>query len=210
MLRALWLVVAHDLLEYRYMDDVRKMFMRLFRKKKKLPKKFKRELFTKKRNEEKETKRVLDKLRMPKLQEIFTAVPHDRLAVLQNGFAIILLWASEGAKVLFREPVYVVVQFCSYVICTSPILHLICPAKFCTSIVFNFPWDSCNTQGKWNEKKKGYAKFWEANKVLYGRCASGVWFNFYFPLFIIMSYHTQKQRKIIIEKRIKLNYNIDK
>ena len=37
------------------------------------------------------------------------------------------------------------------------------------------------------KKKKGYAKVWEANKVLYGRCASGVWFNFYFPLFIIMS-----------------------
>ena len=101
----------------------------------------------------------------------------------------ILLWASESAKVLFGEPVYVVVQFCSCATCTSPILHLICPAKFCTSIVFNFSWDSFNTQEKWNEKKKkkGYPKVWEANKVLYGRCASGVWFNFYFPLFIIMS-----------------------
>ena len=82
MLRALWLVVAHDLLEYRYMDDVRRNLFSFWKclwdyfgkRMWKLPKKFKRELFTKKRNEEKETKRVLDKLRMPKLQEIFTAV----------------------------------------------------------------------------------------------------------------------------------------
>ena len=46
--------------------------------------------------------------------------------------------------------------------CTSP-MHLICPRKFCISIVFSFSWYGCNTQEKW--KKKGYAKFWGANKV---------------------------------------------
>ena len=40
------------------------------------------------------------------------------------------------------------------------------------SYVFNFFWDGCNTQEK--KKNKGYAKFWRANKVHYGRCASGV------------------------------------
>ena len=43
-----------------------------------------------------ETGRVFDNLRMPKLQEIFTSVAivchcYERLAVLQNVFAIILL-----------------------------------------------------------------------------------------------------------------------
>ena len=43
-----------------------------------------------------ETKRVLDNLRMPKLQEIFTTVAnvchhYKRLTVLQNVFTIFLL-----------------------------------------------------------------------------------------------------------------------
>ena len=54
------------------------------------------ELFTKKKNGETETKRALDYLGMPKLQEIFTTVAivchrYEGLAVLQNVFAIILL-----------------------------------------------------------------------------------------------------------------------
>ena len=36
--------------------------------------------------------------------------------------------------------------------CTSPITHLICLQKFCISIVFNFSWDSCNSQEKWKTK----------------------------------------------------------
>ena len=40
----------------------------------------------------------------------------------------------------------------SYATCTSPIMHLICPPKFCISIVFNFSWDGCNTQEKWKTK----------------------------------------------------------
>ena len=60
----------------------------------------------KEENGELETKRVLDNLRMPKLQEIFTTVAivchrYERLAVLQNFFAIILLLASEGVEKRF-------------------------------------------------------------------------------------------------------------
>ena len=51
---------------------------------------------TKKKNGETETKKAIDYLTMPKLQEIFTTVAivclrYERLAVLQNVFAIILL-----------------------------------------------------------------------------------------------------------------------
>ena len=53
-------------------------------------------VFTKKKNGEMETKRALDYLRMPKLQEILITVAivcprYERLAVLQIGFATILL-----------------------------------------------------------------------------------------------------------------------
>ena len=54
----------------------------------------------------------------------------------------------------------------SYATCTSPTMHLICPPKFCISIVFNFSWDGCICPGEM--KNKGYAKFWGANKVHYG------------------------------------------
>ena len=58
-----------------------------------------------------ETERVFDNLRMPKLQEIFTSVAivchcYERLAVLQNVFAIILLWESQDIKTLFEETVH--------------------------------------------------------------------------------------------------------
>ena len=59
-----------------------------------------------------ETKRVLDNLKMPKQQEIFTTVTivfHSciiTLPVLENVFVIILLWASEDIEKLFTETVY--------------------------------------------------------------------------------------------------------
>ena len=48
---------------------------------------------------------------MPKLQEIFTTAAivfhrYERLAVPQNVFAIILLWAMEDVEKLFEETVY--------------------------------------------------------------------------------------------------------
>ena len=39
-----------------------------------------------------------------------------------------------------------------YTTSTFPIMHLICPLKFCISIVFNFSWERCNTQEKWKTK----------------------------------------------------------
>ena len=73
--------------------------------------KVKQELFTKKKNGETETKKAVDYLTMPKLQEIFTLVAivclrYERLAVLQNVFAIILLWARKDGEKLFEETVH--------------------------------------------------------------------------------------------------------
>ena len=68
-------------------------------------------VFTKKKNGETETKRALDYLRMPKLQEILITVAivchrYERLAVLQIVFATILLWARKNVEKLFKETVY--------------------------------------------------------------------------------------------------------
>ena len=35
-----------------------------------------------------------------------------------------------------------------YATCSSPIMHLICPPKFCISIIFNLSEDGCNIQEK--------------------------------------------------------------
>ena len=75
---------------------VLKMFVRLFwLKASEILKKVHQELFARKKNGEMGTKRALDYVRMPKLQEITTAAivfhRYERLAVLQNVFTIILL-----------------------------------------------------------------------------------------------------------------------
>ena len=44
---------------------------------------------------------------------------------------------------------------CTIATSTFPITHLICPLKFCVSIVFSFSWDGGNTQEK--GKNKGHA-----------------------------------------------------
>ena len=55
-----------------------------------------------------------------------------------------------------------------YTTCTSPIMHLICPPKFCISIIFNFFWDGCNTQEKWKTT-------WKIMQILKGqiKCIMG-------------------------------------
>ena len=75
-----------------------KMFVSLFRiEPVKASKKFSRGSLQKKENGETESKRVLDNLRMPKLQDIFTTIAiacHDRykrLTAFEIAFAIILL-----------------------------------------------------------------------------------------------------------------------
>ena len=57
---------------------------------------------------------------------------------------------------------------------TFPIMHLVCPPRFCISIVFNFSLDGCNTQGKWKTKITQNLGGGEQNKVHYGKCGSGV------------------------------------
>ena len=128
MLRALWLVVAHDLSEYSYMDDVTrnlfslfcstwravlKMFVRLLRIKASeiLEKSSTGATFKKEKRRLTGTKRALDYFRMLNLQEIFTTAAivfhrYERLAVLQNVFAIILLWAKKDVEKLFEETIY--------------------------------------------------------------------------------------------------------
>ena len=102
MLLPLWLVVAHNLLEYRYKDDVTgnlfslscstwrviwKCWWDYFGLSQWKPcKKFSRRYLQTRNYGETETKRVLDNLRMSELQEIFTTVAivchrHERLAV---------------------------------------------------------------------------------------------------------------------------------
>ena len=68
-------------------------------------------VLTKEKNGETETKRALDYLRMPKLQEILITVAivchrYERLAVLQIVFATILLLARKNVEKLFKETVY--------------------------------------------------------------------------------------------------------
>ena len=40
----------------------------------------------------------------------------------------------------------------TFSICTSPIIHLVCPQTFCIRIEFNFSWDDYNTQEKLKAK----------------------------------------------------------
>ena len=117
MLRALWLVVAHDLSEYRYMDDVTRNLFPFFvqhgarfwkctciwdyfgLKQVKSSKKVQQELFTRKKNGETGTKRALEDLRMPKLQEVSTTAT-DRVSSLWGSslkFVFPLLMSSKNA-----------------------------------------------------------------------------------------------------------------
>ena len=89
-----------------------KMFVRLFWiKQEEESRKVLQELFTKKKNGKTETRRVLDNVRMPltarKLHNSCTLCHcYERLAVLQDIFAIILLWASEDVEKRFKGTVY--------------------------------------------------------------------------------------------------------
>ena len=56
--------------------------------------------------------------------------------------------------------------------CTSPIMHLICSPKFCITFVFSFLMGITVFSRKL--KTMLLQKFWGANKVHYGKCASGV------------------------------------
>ena len=129
MLRALWLVVAHDLSEYRYMDDVTrnlfslfcstwravlKMFVRLLRIKASeiLEKSSTGATFKKEKRRLTGTKRALDYFRMLKLQEIFTTAAivfhrYERLAVLQM-FSPLFCFEQEKTLKNFSKKLYTI------------------------------------------------------------------------------------------------------
>ena len=56
--------------------------------------------------------------------------------------------------------------------CTSPIMHLASPPKFCMTFFFSFLLGIAAVLREFENNT--YANFWGANKVHYGRCASGV------------------------------------
>ena len=94
---------------------VLKMFLRFSfgLKQVKSSKNVQQELFTVQKNGETGTKRALDYFRMPKLQQIFTTAAmvfhrYERLAVSQNVFPIILLWAREDIEKNFSKKLYTV------------------------------------------------------------------------------------------------------
>ena len=88
--------------------------------------------------------------------------------------------------------------------CTSPIMHLIYPRphpppppKFCIRIVFHFSWVLQPSQEKL-KTRHAYAKFCGANKVHYGRCASGVRFLCYISHFPFLFSHFDTSHIICI------------
>ena len=74
----------------------------------------------------------------------------NKREVLIKHFHVVVVQRRQ--RNLLNSVVYVE-SFCVshlnlFATCTSPIMHLIFPSKFCISIVFNFSWDGCNTQEK--------------------------------------------------------------
>ena len=64
-------------------------------------------------------------------------------------------------------------RFLLFATCTSPIMHLICPPKFCITFVFHFSGVLQPSQEKL--KNNAYAKFLGANKVHYGKCGNALY-----------------------------------
>ena len=94
MLFVLWLVVVYHLLEYRCMDDVRLwkcwchyFGLRKWKRQKKWAGTIKLTTNNNKKNGETETKRVLNNLRMPKLQEILTTVTFVNVWIFEWKFS---------------------------------------------------------------------------------------------------------------------------
>ena len=217
MLRALWLVVAHDLLEYRYMDDVRRNLFSFWKclwdyfgkRMWKLPKKFKRELFTKKRNEEKETKRVLDNLRMPKLEEIFTAVL-IRDSQFCKMFSRLFCFEQVKARKSFSENLFML--WFNFV--HTPLAHLpynctlFAPQNFAQALFSISLGTAVIPRGNEMKKKKVIQNFGGQIRCFMGdvQVAYGLIFIFLCSLSCLTIPKNKGKKKT----RIKLNHNIDK
>ena len=105
MLRALWLVVAHDLFEYTYMDDVtgKLVFFVSYNMARGFEKIFEIIRIKHVNARQKEFSPTWECLTYKKFLQGIVCHRYERLAVLQNFFVIILLWASEEVGRLFRE-----------------------------------------------------------------------------------------------------------
>ena len=77
-------------------------------------------------------RRVLTQTQIIKLRLVIAFYARDRWMLCQSA-----LWEFIGTLLSLNAT------------STFPIMHLICSPKFCISIVFNFSWDGCNTQEKW-------------------------------------------------------------
>ena len=62
-----------------------------------------------------------------------------------------------------------------FTVCKSPIMHRVCPQNFCITFVLNFAWVLQSSQEKL--KTMATQNFGGANKVHYGRCASGEYYS---------------------------------
>ena len=65
--------------------------------------------------------------------------------ILKISWSFSIQPKCEMCKLLARS-IKFSVEFLLICPCTSPIMHIICPPKFCISIVFNFSWGGCNIQ----------------------------------------------------------------
>ena len=127
MLRALWLVAAHDLLEYRYMDDVMGNLFSLFCStwhgfenvceiisdwgKWKLRKKFSRSYLRRRKMEKRRPKKLLTTWQClnykKSSQQLRSCVFATRDSLFcKIFFAILLLWARKDGEKLFQETVH--------------------------------------------------------------------------------------------------------
>ena len=66
------------------------------------------------------------------------------MAATAGGRVAVWRYGGEGTWHLVK----MVTRALQLAICTSPIIYLVCPVKFCISIVFYFSWEHYNTQEK--------------------------------------------------------------
>ena len=90
----------------------------------------------------------------------------------------VFLWPSDNQELrdflkLYYHLLYAISLACYgiFAICKSPMKHLFCPPKFCITFVFLFSWVLHRPKIR-EIDNNAYSKFWGANKVHFGRCAS--------------------------------------
>ena len=83
------------------------------------------------------------------------------MAATAGGRVGVWRYGGEGTWHLVK----MVTRALQLAICTSPIIYLVCPVKFCINIVFYFSWEHCNTQEK--SIKKVMQRFgWQTRYII--------------------------------------------